>query len=104
MAPNETVMWKSFRLNVKIVNGSDKMVHFGRFVLHFGRFLFHFGEQLEHFMWKTLIQKTTSPAHLREAPLSLKAGEAGADGLLHWGDGQIDLARSSFATGFLHIG
>ena len=69
-------MWRSFRLNVKIVHVSDKLVHFGRFLLHLS-------EQLIHFVWKTLIQKTTSPAHLREALLSLKAAEAGADGLLH---------------------
>ena len=50
---------------------------------------------------KDLLQplQRQSPVHLNDTARSLKAGEAGSDGLLHWGDSQLDLARSSFYPG-----
>ena len=41
-----------------------------------------------------------SSAAAKEAPLRSRAGQLdGMDSLLHWGDGQLDLARSTFLPG-----
>ena len=40
------------------------------------------------------------PAPVREVPLRSRSGQLdGLDNLLHWGDGQLDLARSTFLPG-----